>query len=716
MFAITIGEGRQRPQGRRFPVGPPPVEGLCKALKAQPARVERYWSVHLWERDYRLQKGWIASIGVAVDLDYRIPNEPPSPDVAARLAEAARTGRLPGSIFHLTPHGARLVFVYELACTHRGMQVSASKGAAALVERALADLDLFDYVVDPCTWDLARFYYTPNSVAKGVARTDEVVLMRPQPFEVDALAAEEPTPIEDIEPQPAPTTRRVVSMDESIRSIVERWNADHRADYPTRPGTCPACQHNDCFHALPKDTSKWFCFSSGHSGVGIQSADSAGHYGDALDLEAFARGCKTIDVLRADGYLSAPRRPPPRAAVNAPEPAPEPEPEVIPIASPSQTFRPWRSRSYLTAVELLRKNARDILEGRQLEMNEMSGRPELGRQPIRDSDVSRIRGLVESRFSGGLDKNNNEVGMVLGREDLRDAVDQVAAENPYHPVRHYLRTLAWDGVERIAAIPEDVLGSKRTELSQAMMRRWFISAVARALSAGCKVDTVLILVGLQGVRKSTFFKTLADPWFIDSSVDIHNKDSFQVLRGAWLYEWAELEVLKRARDATAAKAFLSSAIDTYRPSHARYVVDVPRSCVIVGSTNERDFLTDATGNRRFWPLDAQKVDIELLASQRDQLWAEAVARYDRGEQWWFDAGETAALEYLHEHYHAADAWDDAVLAYDGVDFTTGDVLRFALKKEIGNWSKPDEMRVARILRRNGWEQVKLTGRRVWRKR
>jgi predicted P-loop ATPase len=507
-------------------------------------------------------------------------------------------------------------------------------------------------------------------------------------------------------------------MDETIKQVVERWNADHRADYPTRPGTCPACQHNDCFHALPKDPTKWFCFSSGHSGVGIAATDSVGHYGDALDLEAYARGCKPVDVLRADGYLSTPRRPPPRSQSSAePQPDPIEEPEVIPITTPSETFRPWRSRSYLTAVEILRKNARDVLEGRQLELNEMSGRPEIGRLPLRDSDVSRIRGLVEARFTGGLDKNNNEVGMVLGREDLRDAVDQVASENPYHPVRHYLRNLAWDGVERIGSIPEDVLGADRTELNQAMMRRWFVSAVARALKAGCKVDTVFILVGLQGVRKSTFFKTLADPWFIDSSVDIHNKDSFQVLRGAWIYEWAELEVLRRARDATAAKAFLSSAVDTYRPSHARYVVDVPRSCVIVGSTNERDFLTDSTGNRRFWPLDARRVDIEILAQQRDQLWAEAVARFDRGEQWWFDAGETAALEYLHEHYHAADSWDETVIAFDpSDDFTTGDVLRHALKKEIGTWSKPDEMRVARILRRHGWEQVKITGKRVWRKR
>jgi predicted P-loop ATPase len=718
-LAITLGEGRQRPQGRAASITPPPVEGLYELLKSQPARVERWWSVHRWERDYRLQKGWIASIGVAVDLDYRVPNEPPSSEVSARLAGAARSNRLPGSIFHLTPHGARLVFVYELACTHREMQVSASKGAAALVERALADLDLFDYVVDPCTWDLARFYYTPNSVAKGVARTDEVVLMRSAPFEIDALAAEEPAPVEDVEPEPAPQPRRVVRMDETIKQVVERWNADHRADYPTRPGTCPACQHNDCFHALPKDTTKWFCFSSGHSGVGIAATDSVGHYGDSLDLEAYARGCKPIDVLRADGYLSTPRRPPPRPSGSAePSEETEPEPEVIPITTPSASYRPWRARSYLTTVEIIRQNGRDVLEGRQLELNEITGRVELGRKPMTDVEITRIRSLIEARFVGGLNKNNEEIGMQQSKDDIACACEQVAAESPYNPLRSYLDLLAWDGTERIASVAEDILGAERTALSQAMMRRFFVSAVARALTPGCKVDTVLIVSGRQGIGKSSFFRVLGGEWFVDTAVDLRDKDSFQVLRGAWLYEWAELEALNRARDASAAKAFLSSPIDRYRPPYGRLVIDVPRTCVIVGSTNKRDFLEDETGNRRFWPIEAVKVDVEALTRQRDQLWAEAVSLFRSGASWWMDSAEVVDLERQQVGFHATDAWDDAVIAFaSDQEFTTADVLRHAMKKEIGTWSKPDEMRVSKILRRAGYELYKPSrGPRFWRRK
>jgi predicted P-loop ATPase len=724
-FSITIGEGRQRPQGRAAALTPPPVQSLYELLKSQPARVERWWSVHLWERDYRVTKGWRASIGVAVDLDYRVPDSPPSPEVAARLADAARSGRLPGSLFHLTPHGARVIFVYEIPCTHREMQVSASKGAAALVERALADLDLFDYVVDPCTWDLARFYYTPNSVAKGVARSADLVLMREVPFEVDVLAAEEPPEVIDTPPEPAQPARRVVSMDESIKEIIARWNADHRQIWPSKPSTCPACQHKDCFHALPDDDTKWVCFSTNHGDeVGRPTKEGKAYWGDALDLEAHERRVKPIDVLRADGYLTPVRRPAAQAIARSsaqPQPKEEPDPaDVVPInpvAAPAGGRRVWRSRSYLTTVEIIRQNARDVLEGRTLELNELTGRAELARKPMTDVEITRIRSLIESRFVGGIDKNQNEIGMVQSKDDIACACDQVAAERPYNPLRAYLDMLAWDGVERISALLEDVLDAEKTAINLAMLRRFFVSAVARALSPGCKVDTVLILCGRQGAGKSSFFRILGGEWFVDTAVDLRDKDSFQVLRGAWLYEWAELEALNRARDSSAAKAFLSSPIDRYRPSYGRLVIDVPRTCVIVGSTNKYDFLEDETGNRRFWPIKVGALNVELLAKWRDQLWAEAVAAFKAGETWWLGTEDLLALATQQEAFQATDAWDGQVLelAMAG-DFTTADVLRHALKKEVGSWTKADEMRVAKILRRAGFELTKLHGgRRVWRR-
>lgn len=514
------------------------------------------------------------------------------------------------------------------------------------------------------------------------------------------------------EPTPVAVPRRVIPINESIKSLVERWNADHRRDYPRHSSECPVCGSDASFGHLPDDPSRWHCFSTNHpDGIGIRGEQ--GFHGDALDLEAAARGVKPIDVLRADGYLKRADPPPARAAVAggymvpiSPEPSPSAEP-----------WRPWRARSYLTTVDLIRRNERDILSGRVLELNEMTGRPELGRKPLTDVEVTRIRSLIEQRFVGGVNDKKQEIGMQQSKDDIACACDQVAAGRSYNPLREYLDSLSWDGIERISALLEDVLNTERTIIGMAMIRRFFISAVARALNPGCKVDTVLILCGRQGVGKSTFFRILAGEWFVDTAVDLRDKDSFQVLRGAWLYEWAELEALNRARDSSAAKAFLSSPVDRYRPPYGRLVIDVPRTCVIVGSTNKSDFLEDETGNRRFWPLLVKHVEVELLQKWRDQLWAEAVALFRQGESWWLTAEETTALVAQQVDFQATDAWEQRVLemAVSG-EFSTTEILRRAIDKEVAQWDDRDMKRVAKILRRAGFENPRPhRGPRVWRK-
>jgi predicted P-loop ATPase len=395
------------------------------------------------------------------------------------------------------------------------------------------------------------------------------------------------------------------------------------------------------------------------------------------------------------------------------KPAKEPRKKVEqtiddePVTNIADHRRALRSRSYLTAVSIIRRNARDVLDGRSLELNEMTGKPSLARRQIEDVDLHRVRANIEERFDGSADGME---GIRISVSDVEAALLQVSYENSYHPLRDYLATLTWDGVERLADVAEDILDAEKTAINAAIMRRWFIAAVARAMDPGCKVDTVLILVGGQGAYKSTLLRTLASrDWFTDSGVDIHNKDSFMILRRVWIYEWAELDVLRRARDANSVKAFLSSSVDTYRPPHGRMVIDVPRSCVIVGSTNDDEFLGDATGNRRFWPLRCGRINIATAKEQRDQLWAEALHLYRKGEQWWLTDEETEELNKAHVNHEISDAWETPIetwiasrhLALD--PFTTADVLAEALSKPRGQWSRADEMRVSDVLRRTGWK-------------
>jgi predicted P-loop ATPase len=416
------------------------------------------------------------------------------------------------------------------------------------------------------------------------------------------------------------------------------------------------------------------------------------------------------------GYLLNAQRP---AATNPRSAPPITDGADAPVTNIDTARRPWRSRSYLTAVGIISENARDVLDGRALELNEMTGRIELGRKQLTDADESVIRANIEARFVGGVDKNDREVGLQLSITDVTAAVAQVANTNPYHPVREYLSGLKWDGVERLDFVVGDILHGEDTPLNRMLIRKFFISAAARPLNPGCKVDTVLILVGEQGARKSTFFRTISSPWFDDTAIDLAKKDAFESLRNTWLLEWAELESLLRARDTNSVKAFLSSPKDTYRPSYGRNVIEVKRSGIIVGSTNHHEFLSDETGARRFWPVVVGVIDSALAAEQRDQLWAEAVHRYRAGEPWWLESDAELALAGVHREHLVRDAWEERILTWASIldGFTTADVLSKAIQKEPGHWTRADEMRVSSVLRANGYTRKTdplQRGRKTWR--
>lgn len=392
----------------------------------------------------------------------------------------------------------------------------------------------------------------------------------------------------------------------------------------------------------------------------------------------------------------------------------QPSAPVIAEITDEKLTRPLASRSYFSIVTIVESNRRNVLEGRRLGMNEMTGQPTLSGVQVRDEDAFRIRYLVEARFEGEAQGR----GMRFGLEDVRQALLQVAATNRYHPVRDYLNGLHWDGRERIRYLA-DLLGADRSEINQAILRRWMVSAVARPMNPGCKVDTMLVLVGDQGIFKSTFFHELASPWFVDTAIDVHIKDAFGILSKAWILEWAELETIHRARDAAAVKSFITSATDTFRRPYGHFDIETPRTGVIVGTTNNEHFLSDETGARRFWPVRVTGVDVAAVQEQRDQLWAEAVSLYRAREQWWLTEPELAPLGETHDRHAVMDAWEPIILRWATdrvVPFTTGDILGDALDKKRGEWTRGDEMRVAAVLRRDGWRCNRPhRGSRVWSK-
>lgn len=224
---------------------------------------------------------------------------------------------------------------------------------------------------------------------------------------------------------------------------------------------------------------------------------------------------------------------------------------------------------------------------------------------------------------------------------VRDQLIALARENSYDPAADYLSALEWDGQQRADLFLHDYFGVEDNEYTRAVSAKWLISAVARVLEPGCKVDTVLVLEGAQGAKKSQALSILGGKWYSNSPIRLDDKDSKLLAAQNWIIELAELSSLKKT-DLEAQKNFLSMSVDKFRPPYAPTIETFLRRCVFVGTTNEKKYLVDVTGNRRFWPVKCGTLNLKALKNDRNQLWAEAVVRYKAKEQWWFTADQEEA--------------------------------------------------------------------------
>ena len=548
---------------------------------------------------------------------------------------------------------------------------------------------------------------------------DEVELAELPPALLAALT--------ETRPPPEPKAVRSATALDSFEQAVEAYNYEHARDFGSGRSECPVCQvgRNSGGHGFGagKGEGRWSCFSTSHSGAGVKSEEC--WTGDVLDLDAYAERCTTKELLVRRGYLKAQQwsRPPlatreqvleqARAMSGATRVTPtgnvvaavaaerEEEPEAMPSASAKGPI----GKDLTSLRRLLSPSSAcsaAILGGRTLTRNEMTAAVELDGKPVEEQDLTSIR-LGLERFA----KTKKGKPIQWPKGDVADVLGFIASLTTVHPVREWLRSLTWDGVDRPKRLLPEALGQARDSIQATMLRRWLISAVARAMKPGCKVDSMLILAGKQGALKSTFFSALGGKWFTDSPIDVGNKDGPLVMSRAWIVEWAELDSMRKARDAEALKAFLASPSDTFRPPYERTTIVLPRSSVIVGSTNSSEFLSDDTGSRRFWVVPTDAVDVTWVRLNRDQLWAQAVALYDSGEQWWLTPEEDALRATASAAHEVKDAWHGVVSQWLNVNrcvdsVSIDDVLVGAIEKPVGQWGHYEKVRVGRILGALGW--------------
>ena len=305
----------------------------------------------------------------------------------------------------------------------------------------------------------------------------------------------------------------------------------------------------------------------------------------------------------------------------------------------------------------------------------------------RDVDDSHLNCFIAERYGQ------------LPASVIRDAVDKVADDRHYHPIREFLSSLPeWDGVPRLDTLLIDLFDAGDTPYIRAVTRKTLVAAIRRVLQPGCKFDYVLTLVGPQGIGKSTAIATLCGPEYFSDNLSFNmmkEKTAAENIQGNWIVELGEMAGVSKA-EVESVKAFISRQDDKYRASYGRRSTPHPRQCIFIGTANqENGFLRDVTGNRRFWIVPTpRRTDMILDRDYVAQVWAEAKVREAEGEP----------LFLSKELEDAAESYQLQAMEHDDREGLVGEYLDTLLPEK---WDEMDLYRRQEYLR--GDDPVKAQG-------
>lgn len=266
------------------------------------------------------------------------------------------------------------------------------------------------------------------------------------------------------------------------------------------------------------------------------------------------------------------------------------------------------------------------------------------KRELTDADMAGLRVFLEIQYG------------LTGSAKIQDAFDTFIQQRATHAVREYLNGLKWDCVPRLDTVLIDYLGAEDSTYTRKVTRLLFCAAVTRIFEPGAKYDYLVVLIGAQGVGKSTFARIMGVNWFSDSLkiIDMRDKTAIEKLTGVWVAEIQEMDGFNKV-DSETVKAFMSSLSDRFRPAYGRHTINRKRQFVLIGTANKKEFLIDETGNRRYLPIEVGTVKpgksvFSDLKTDMDQIWAEAMVYRMLGERSCPDAElEKLAKERQEEH-------------------------------------------------------------------
>lgn len=286
-----------------------------------------------------------------------------------------------------------------------------------------------------------------------------------------------------------------------------------------------------------------------------------------------------------------------------------------------------------------------------------------------NSDDSQLRCYIEDNYD------------LFDMNKYYDAFVNVAMSRATHPIKSVLEMEPWDGKPRIDTFLKKImLCEEEDDYLREVSRMIFYGGISRLYNPGCKFDYMVIFIGKQGIYKSTMIKWLAlnDAYYNDIST-IEGKEGIEALQGHWMCEMAELLAMVRTKEVEAMKSYITRTCDKTRPAFGRRNEEYPRQCIFIGTTNDKEFLSDKTGNRRYLPVTIGLNPGDLNNMEKEikkyilQCWREALYLYNNKKTYL-----TIPIEY----YDIVSKIQEETVEDDPMENA---ILEYLSKKELGDY-------------------------------
>lgn len=301
------------------------------------------------------------------------------------------------------------------------------------------------------------------------------------------------------------------------------------------------------------------------------------------------------------------------------------------------------------------------------------------------------------------------------KKRIEEAVMLTSKRQAYNPLRQYLDSLKWDGEKRLEKWLVDICGCDDNPYTRDVATKTLCGAVARAYNPGTKFDYMLILEGSQGIGKSTLVEILGGEWYLDTHLHgaSGRNDLINIMRTAWIMEISDMAGFGKM-DIQFLKAFITRKIDTIRLPYDKRPQQFPRQCVMIGTLNpsgDNEYLKDDTGNRRFWSVECNKADFDMLRKIRDQLFAEAIIRWRGGEVLYLTNEESKEILLgIHSQREPESCLQDVISNYlmSKSSVSSYEIMKNAFHIDFSRITPRDERgkqtQIGMWMRKNGWKK------------